>query len=282
VGVSVSALPGTLPVVPGEEATCDVRVRNSGDVVDEISFEILGTTAPWTQVVPPSLNLLPGTEGSVQLSVKPPRQASTKAGAVALGLKVISTEDPEHSAVVQGVVEIAPFTEITGQLVPQTSRSWRFAEHTLTLSSASNHPVTLGVTAADPDELLEFEVAVPASVDSGAASSGTVRVVAQKLLLKRRAEPRPFQVTVQGGDAESQDLKPIKLDGTFVQRGVFSFWLLLVLAAILVLVIALFAFHHPGWAVFVLFVAVVALLVANKRLRAVVKSQLGKGPKPSA
>jgi hypothetical protein len=281
VGVSVSALPATLAVVPGDEAVCEVRVRNSGALVDQFTFQVLGAAAPWTEIVPPSLHLLPGTEGSVQLHVRPPRQPSTTAGAVALGLKVISTEDPEHSAVVQGVLSVAPFTELAGQLVPQTSRSWRFAEHRLTISSTSNHPVAVAVSAADPDELLSFDVPQSASVEPGAATSGTVRVTARRLLFKRRAEPRPFQLTVQPSTPDSSDAKPIQLGGTFVQRGLLSFWLLLLALAILVLVIVLFLAQEWKWLLALLAALAVLLVVANKRLRASVKSQLGAGAKPA-
>lgn len=281
-GVSVSALPSTLEVVPGEEATCPIAIRNSGTVVDEFTFEILGGAAPWTEVVPPSLHLLPATEGSVELHLKPPRQPSTKAGAIAIGVKVISTEDPEHSTVVQGVVTVAPFTDVTAQLVPQTSRGWRFAEHTLTISSGSNHAVTVAVKADDPDDLLSFELPASVNIDLGGDATATVRVTARKLLLKRRAEPRPFRVTLQPTEAESQDVKPIEVGGTLMQRGLISFWLLLLLAAIIVLVIVLAATGHPVAAFLVVAALVVLLLLSSKRLRALIKSQLAAGGKPGS
>ena len=95
-GASASPLPAALDVVPGEQASCEIRIRNDGQVVDEFTFEVLGDAAPWAQVVPASLQLLPATLGAVKLQVSPPRRPSTKDGAVALGLKIVSKEDPEH------------------------------------------------------------------------------------------------------------------------------------------------------------------------------------------
>ena len=261
-GVSASALPASVDVVPGEQSACGLRVRNDGSVVDEVTFQVLGETAPWVQVVPPALNLLPGTDGTVEVRLTPPRQPSTKAGPVAFGLKAISREDPEHSVVVQSIVNVAPFTEVAAQLVPQTSRAWRSGEHALTVSSGSNHVVSLAIAAADPDNLLTFEVS-PAgvNVDIGSQAGATVTARARRLLFKRRAEPRPFEVRLQSTDTASQDLKPIALGATLMQRGLLALWLLLPVLVILVLV----GNFVSWWVAIVLLVAVVALVVVGPK-----------------
>jgi hypothetical protein len=41
--------------VPGAEATVTATVRNTGTLVDQFTFEILGDAAGWATVDPPTL-----------------------------------------------------------------------------------------------------------------------------------------------------------------------------------------------------------------------------------
>jgi len=226
-GASASPLPAAVDVVPGEQAGCEIRVRNDGQVVDEFTFEVLGDAAPWAQVVPSSLQLLPATLGTVQLQISPPRRPSTKEGALALGLKIVSKEDPEHPTTIQGVLNVAAYTQVTAQLVPQTSHAWRWAEHRLTVSNQGNHHFVTALTAGDPDDVLAFDV-VPQSleIDAGQAATATVRATARNLLIKRAAQPRPFRVT-----AATDGAQPIDAQGTLMQRGLLALSALAYLAA---------------------------------------------------
>ena len=49
---------------PGGEVTCLVKVGNSGRVVDEFTISVVGSAAGYTVIEPPTLSLLPGTEGA--------------------------------------------------------------------------------------------------------------------------------------------------------------------------------------------------------------------------
>ena len=49
--------PASASVEPGGSAQVRLRVRNTGDVVDEYRFEPVGALAPWTRVEPQTLRL---------------------------------------------------------------------------------------------------------------------------------------------------------------------------------------------------------------------------------
>ncbi|MFG2737973.1 peptidoglycan-binding protein, partial [Streptomyces harbinensis] len=53
--------PASATVAPGDETRVRLRLRNTGDVVDEYRFEPVGEVAPWTTVEPETLRLYPGT-----------------------------------------------------------------------------------------------------------------------------------------------------------------------------------------------------------------------------
>src|SRR6266516_1708520 len=47
IGVAVSLAQAQLRADPGGETSCEVRVRNTGTIVDQLSLEILGEAAAW-------------------------------------------------------------------------------------------------------------------------------------------------------------------------------------------------------------------------------------------
>lgn len=61
-----------LTVAPGEVVETELRIRNTGERVDQYTYEALGTPARWMAFDRPSVSLVPGTEGSVFIRVAPP------------------------------------------------------------------------------------------------------------------------------------------------------------------------------------------------------------------
>jgi hypothetical protein len=231
-----SALPSPLNVVPGEEAVCEVRVRNTGAVVDKYNFEVLGAAAMWTQVTPPVLHLFPGTEGPVELHVNPPRLPTPPAGPMPFGLRVTSTEQIGEPAVQESSLEIAPFGYTKAELRPRTVRAWRSGVYRLSIANEGNVAVDIAPGASDPDELLTFDVPGVARLEPGGKLDGGLRARTRKLLPAGRAEPRPFQVVVESRPfAPAAPPGTVALDGTLLQRPLLAWWLLLIPPAVVAL-----------------------------------------------
>ena len=112
-----------LTVTPGDEARTEITVRNTGRVVDAYRFEPLGPLAPWMRLEPESLALMPDGEGTVSVTFAPPRTAQLTAGELAWAVRVLPREDADGATVEEGVLEVAPFSEVTSELRPRTSRA---------------------------------------------------------------------------------------------------------------------------------------------------------------
>src|SRR5438105_5154591 len=69
-------------VTPGGEASCEVRVRNSGTIVDQFTLEVLGDASPWTIVEPAVIPPFPGAEAVARVRFKPPKSSSVLARAI--------------------------------------------------------------------------------------------------------------------------------------------------------------------------------------------------------
>jgi hypothetical protein len=234
-GVLLELDPRTVSAIPGQPATIQVRARNSGTVVDQFTFEVLGDAGAWSKVEPPTLSLFPGAEGSATITFAPPRSPNVRAGSIPFGLRARSNEDPAGSTVEEGSVEVGAFSDVFTELVPHTSRGSRGAAHDLALDNRGNVPVNAVLTAVDADRLLDFDVRPPSVVaEPGTASFAKVRVKPRKTFWRGPAVTRPFQV-----QAEIPDQAPLTVDGSLLQTPILPPGTLRALAALAaVLVIA--------------------------------------------
>ncbi len=234
-GVSASLSPRALQAEAGGETRCQIRVRNTGTVVDQFVVDVVGATGPWATVEPESLNLLPGDEGVATVVFKPPRSHNTPAGDNAFGVRVFSKEDPSGSTVEEGVITIAPFSDLTTEIVPRTARGRRRARFEVAVDNRGNLPVNADLLPTDPDQLLNFDVRPPAlACQPGTATFAKVSVRPKQRFMRGPAKTLPFQVT-----AAPQGEPPVTADGAMVQEALIPKWLPAALAALIAAAIVL-------------------------------------------
>lgn len=213
--------PTELTVEPGSQASATIRVRNTGSIVDRFDVAVVGAAAAWTRVEPASLSLFPGVEGVSTITFAPPRASLPRAGTIPFGVRVRPETDPSGSTVEEGRVAVGPFTSAVAQIVPQTSRGSRVGRHEVLVDNRGNAPVTVAVSASDPDRLLGFEVAPERAIvgpEERAAFHVTARAGETFPMGPNRSFP--FVVTVEPVRQE-----PIQLRGTLNQRPILPGWL---------------------------------------------------------
>src|ERR1700686_2728380 len=129
-----------LPVLPGGEAVTEVRIRNSGTVVDQFTLEVLGDASAWAIVEPAVVPLFPGAEAVARVRFKPPKSSSVLAKAIPFAVRVKSREDARASLVEEGVVEVGPFNDTSAELIPRTAKGSSHARAQLALENRGNVP----------------------------------------------------------------------------------------------------------------------------------------------
>lgn len=236
--VLASIDPANLQVDAGGEASLVVRVRNRGTIVDQFDIAVVGPTATWAVVDPPSLRLFPDKEGEARVTFRPPRAPDPVADTYPFGVAVRAASDASASTVEEGHIVVAPFVQLASEIVPQTSRGSRSATHDLTVKNIGNAVAEVSVKASDPDRLLNFEV-VPERVGLRPGSSTTIRARVKPKTTFWLGSPKrvPFAVQIDEPTAGSY-----QLPATIEQQAIIPGWIkpaALSLVAIIVAVMVL-------------------------------------------
>ncbi|MER5371671.1 hydrolase [Streptomyces sp. NPDC002553] len=226
--------PASVTVDPGSRATVRLRVRNTGDVVDEYRFEPVGPTAPWTTVEPPTLRLYPGTTGTVELTFAPPRTPDATAGPNPYAVRITPTEHPDAVTVPEGNLTVTAFTEVRAELVPPTVKGRFRGRPRIAVDNVGNTRVTASLSGGDTGDRLSYELK-PSNVqiEPGRAAFVDATLRPRDIIWFGSKEEHPYSVAVRRSGAE-----PLAVDGTFVQRGFLPRWLATALSFSLALAIA--------------------------------------------
>lgn len=206
---------------PGGTATTRLRLRNTGDVVDEYRFRPVGTLAPWTSVEPATLRLYPGTTGTVELTFSPPRTPDAAAGPHPYGVQITPTEHPEATTVPEGNVTVTPFTEIRAELVPPTVRGRFRGRPRLAVDNLGNTKLTASVSGSDNGSQLSYDIR-PSNVQIEPGRAAFVKTVLKPRQISwfGASEDRPYTLGITRSGAPQLDT-----DGTYVQKSFLPGWL---------------------------------------------------------
>jgi hypothetical protein len=232
-GATTSVPASGLAVTPGQEVSTEITVRNTGRVVDAYFFEPLGPLAPWMRVEPEVLPLMPDGDGTVTVTFAPPRTAQLAADELPWAVRVVPREDQDGVTVEEGVLSVAPFSELAAELRPRTSRARgrRAGRHELAVDNLGNTPVELFLAGGDEEHALDVRpVPDHLTLAPGSAAIVSVRPRARERFWRGQPTSHPFQVV-----AEPVGQPPVVVDGTLLQEPVLPAWLLKALLAAAVL-----------------------------------------------
>ncbi|MFE7995311.1 peptidoglycan-binding protein, partial [Streptomyces shenzhenensis] len=189
--------PASATVDPGGSTTVRLRLRNTGDVVDEYRFEPVGDIVPWTTVEPQTVRLYPGTTGTVDLTFAPPRTPDATAGPNPYAIRITPTEHPEAVTVPEGNLTITPFTEMRAELVPPTVKGRFRGRPKLAVDNLGNTKVTASVSGSDNGDQLSYDIR-PSNVqiEPGRAAFVKATLKPRNIIWFGSKEERPYTLAV--------------------------------------------------------------------------------------
>ncbi|MCX4405163.1 MULTISPECIES: RICIN domain-containing protein [unclassified Streptomyces] len=225
--------PASSTVDPGGSTKVRLRLRNTGDVVDEYRFEPVGDVAPWTVVEPQTLRLYPGTTGTVELTFSPPRSPDAVAGPNPFAVRITPTEHPEATTVPEGNLTITPFTEVRAELVPPTVKGRFRGRPKLAVDNLGNTRLTASVSGSDNGDHLSYDIHPSnVQVEPGRAVFVRATLKPRQIIWFGSKEQRPYSLAIQRSGTGPQ-----AVEGTYVQRGFLPRWLATFLGVFMALAI---------------------------------------------
>ncbi|MGW5779794.1 COG1470 family protein [Streptomyces sp. NPDC003863] len=226
--------PADVTIEPGARTSARLRVRNTGDTVEEYRLSLVGKPSGWSRVEPDVLRLYPGSEGTAEITFAPPRSSDVEAGPLAYGVRVDPRENAGARDVVEGRLTVTPFTETRAELLPPALIGRFRGRARIAVDNLGNTPLTASLIARDEANRLTFDLRPNAvQIAPGRAAFGELTVRPQAVRWTGSDESHRFTVAVRrAGDDTALDL-----EATYDQRPVFGNWLvvaggLLVTAAI--------------------------------------------------
>lgn len=211
-----------LTIAPGDEAVAALTVLNLGDRTETYSLIPSGLTASWVKIVPPSITVLPGASATVTVTLSPPLQATTTAGAVAVTARAVAQSDPDDVATADLPVTVQTFDARRVHIVPPIQRGRSRARFDVVVENQGNGHASCRLHLVDPTGRVDGSFDPPSlGVEPGGNALAQVRVKAVGRQWRRSVRYLGFRV-----EAAQQGHDTAAADATFVQAPVIGdrFW----------------------------------------------------------
>jgi hypothetical protein len=144
-----------------QTAVFEFEVINAGPIVASFYVALKASPKEWVEISPELINLNEGQRHLVQISVTPPREASSNAGLHTLQVVVNSPNYTGQRALADLSLTIRPYYEFTvGNLSPKDQRiSWRKKTGTafLPITNQGNGPADFSLLALDDENGCSFD-----------------------------------------------------------------------------------------------------------------------------
>ncbi len=170
--VTLRLLPKQAVVEAGDRLDVQIHLNNQGTSVDHFRVALTGLPSDWLWLSDNDLQLLPGAQGFLLLTIQPPRTPAATAQTHPYTVTVRPVAQPQGGTSSTGEVTIRPFVAVQVDMLPERIKNKGTA--VVTLANQSNQAITATVVPRDAGEELVFERQYPApEIDetSEAASS---------------------------------------------------------------------------------------------------------------
>ncbi|MCU0484566.1 MAG: protein kinase [Anaerolineales bacterium] len=227
-----------LIVEPGNLLMLALTIFNHGSLVDHFVTSIEGIPQEWIPSLPPTVQLMPGAQHILTVSINPPRSAKSKAGTYPIKVRVRSRDAANRAAEANATLTVLPFHQFTSQLFPQKLRAGRVSR--LKVQNLGNSEEKFNVILSDRAVELDFK---PPQIQ-------LVSTPGQEAVAEFKAYPR--QRPLLGGEKLHPfvaDVAPLaggqaqQLGGEVVSRGRIPAWIIPLLLMLCLALVAAAAFY---------------------------------------
>ncbi|MDQ1713571.1 MAG: hypothetical protein QOE45_3021 [Frankiaceae bacterium] len=222
-----------LNATAGGQVLMDVDVTNTSDVIDGVTVRVIGLDPGQVACTPPMLPLFPDASGKVSLRIDIP--LTFPAGRHPLTVEVLSSVRAERRQHVDVDLVVAPRPQLKVSLRPAVQRARRRSRHLVECRNAGNVPLSLVLTADDPERSLRNSFSSPSITVEPATTGSVMLTVKAKRRFFGSDLDRPLNVRAESVEHDvAEDAVAVLRHRPLVPRGVLT-------VGILMLIIGLWA-----------------------------------------
>jgi eukaryotic-like serine/threonine-protein kinase len=140
-------------VVPGSSVTARFIVLNKGRETDQFRINVEGVPVGWL-TPPPVLQLPPGGQQEVRLSIQPPQASHSRPGRYPITIQVTSLADPGKFAEVKATLTVGVYSRYTSELQPRRIHADQSIQ--VSIQNQGNAQETFNIEMLDQSAELAF------------------------------------------------------------------------------------------------------------------------------
>ena len=218
--VSIFIENASLQVDPGRSVNVNLVMLNQGSVVDHFRISLRGLPNTWTPAIPPPVQLMPGAQQSVILTIQPPRSPQTRAGDYNFAVRVVSQDSPGESVESTLTLSVSAFGGFTTEFHPQRIMAGKAAR--ITVRNQGNRKSKYQVSMRDRGEEVVFRPP-QAALEVQEGNSGTLEFSAEPRKKRWFGREQVYSISVQVSDAAGETQT---MAGEMVGKPRLPVWLL--------------------------------------------------------
>jgi eukaryotic-like serine/threonine-protein kinase len=220
VGMDVN--PRTLTITPGQSANIRVTLLNLGSIVDWFTTTVEGVVPEWIQGIGQEVQLNPGMQETIELSINVARSPKNLAGEYPVTIRARSREQPSESGTIQSRWNVLSFNEDVLNLEPRRAGGRGVASYVVALQNSGNTPVHYELSGEDDEQKIDYLFATNlVDLPPGREARMPLSVRARRRWIGRE-ERQPFRVHARPAGSSL----PLSAPGEFVNKTLLPVWLL--------------------------------------------------------
>ena len=153
--LSLVVHPTNTEVSPGQAAEIQVELLNQGIATDHFELKLEGLPSNWVTLPDEAIQLMPGKQSSLPITIHPPRNSSSQSGQHRYRLVAASQSSPSERAAVSGTVQIRPFSQFAIDLRPREITNNGVCR--VLVRNDGNFDTTYSLNGSDPAKAVQFE-----------------------------------------------------------------------------------------------------------------------------
>lgn len=238
-GVAIFIDHAEITVIPGNRVSFAVTLLNQSQLVQHIKLKITGIPENWIISPPGVVQLMPGLQQIITITLEPPRNSQGRAGKYILAVIASSNEQPNMTSQAECMLEVKPFSAFNSFLTPQ--RAYNNRPIRLNIENQGNAAEDFVITCQDRSGEILFnppcmQINVSAGQVGGARFRGNPR---QKRFLGSN-QTYQYSVDIESASGQMQS-QPAEI----VCRPIIPVWIIPIL-----LIICCMVFSGAGVAYF--------------------------------